>query len=602
MATQLNLQHCRDVLKEANAISMQRLDATFAQLNRNGEIVRAFKLGIPKKFSEYREYLDQYTSAANAKAQKWMDTPLVDNTVIDDYRYRQAFVTKRILQDEQGEEHTYLVQTLRRGYIETLTNGSGVNWDEARVEQVRSYPGNDNDLSDDPARYYVAKWENVSPEKRIDIVAYLEGKKTLTPSYRGQALVPHYVLYVLDATEDDGSATITLFLGNPRYKLESYSNALSEKHTDVTILHGCPRSIAQSVITAHKSLSASAEVGGQFSDGTVTLYLYKKTHANPKILENIITHRDCEYDYVTSYHWGIKDEDRDDYNIPTNVQIGWTYDKRVNSNGDGSVDITIIIAKRKYRDLDWATTFKSGVFQTDSKKQLGVVSDAVLFDISSPPAGTTYDRSAAKRGDCSSDVDTKRTVSTPIHQTITWATRFGTSTRDSFRNWVVAPDDAVTEPTTLYTLIQSLGSATNNNVSDDLNRDLSRNYLVSQSPYAGTSDVDTPESPRTVQTYERVKFTATDKKHYYQNIPVTYDVQGHTSSKDAHYYISLNNDRYNQEFKVKVIDLDGESTMESVMRTHGNSVTYTGGYWIAKRYVYRGEPLELRWKLIKTPP
>jgi len=42
--------------------------------------------------------------------------------------------------------------------------------------------------------------------------------------------------------------------------------------------------------------------------------------------------------------------------------------------------------------------------------------------------------------------------------------------------------------------------------------------------------------------------------------------------------------------------------MESVMRTHGNSVTYTGGYWIAKRYVYRGEPLELRWKLIKTPP
>ena len=599
MAAKYNIQHCRKVLRESDAIAMQRLDSTFAPLQRNGEIVRAWKIGTPDKFCMYREFLDDYTSVENTRPKKWAQSPMVDGEAVDDARYRQAFVRKAVLQDEQGENHTYLVQTLRRGYIETLTKGSGVNWDEARVEQIRSYPGNDNPMSTDPARYYSSKWENVSPESRLAIVEYLELKKTLTVQYRGASIGSYSVLYVLDSTEDDGSATITLFLGNPKYQVLLHSNALTERHTDTTVLHGCPRSVAQSIVTDHKSLGTSAEIGGQFSDGTVTLYLYTKTHEHPKILADIITHRDCEYDYVTSYRWGIKDADQNKYNIPTEKTAGWTYDKRVNSNGDGSVDVTIIIAKRKYREFDWETTFASGVFTTQSKKQLGVTNQD-LPDISNPEAGTTYDRRVTKLSDCAANVETGRTVSAPIRQTITWKTRFGTSTKDNFLNWVIGPD----EDGELKTLISSLGSGLNNSVTSGLKRDKSWDYHIVQTPYAGSTDT-VAEGERTIHGLERMEYTDAKRNHFFQTVPVTYDIKGHGSSADAHTYISLDGATYNQAFPVKVVDSQGDPTYPKTMRTHGNSVSFTGGYWMAKRYLYRGAPVAGigvgKWVQVKAP-
>jgi hypothetical protein len=404
---ELHLPYCKRVLAEAEAKLFPRFDDTGRPLLRDVEIQRGWIESVPEKASQLVDYLEIYTSAKNDEPLLYVDDPVASGEIFEG-RYRNAF-TQRIKQSDGrgGFEHV-IIQTLRKGFIENVLLEAGtIDWSEARVQKGRSLPPGDYDATSE--HYLMVFWPGVSPDAVKKVVDQINGRpddNIDNVRIREEAYGDNWHrVFTTYQMEEDGSATVFMFLALPEYTLYGLQGHLTDRQTDVTYVWGVPKGLAQDIITAFQATGRSARASYNTQQGLVDLTLYARDTTGLEI-EDDVSRLNCNATETTDYYWGISQNDAENtYNIPAQSD-GWTYSKNIRSNGDGSFDVTITGRQVSYRTYAFANTRVSGLSSEQEDKRLGLTNDANIPDISSPAQGDIYEMRRRINDDCSKDIIT----------------------------------------------------------------------------------------------------------------------------------------------------------------------------------------------------
>lgn len=391
---------CREILAPRNALLYKGTDLKYTSLATDAEITRVWKEGVADLIPQLCDFLDTWTDASNTVALNYVVDPQANGETFHG-KWRQAFVRPFFLQDNT----LALMQVLRRGYIEKLVEGTAFDWSEARVERAIRSPSHAAYGSDSPMIYLVLRLPNISPDKIHAIELEVEGlsSSTWAPEVRGEKYATGmYLLNKIVNIEDDGSATLTLFLGKTRLTLYGFSNWLTSRREDVVYHFNVPEELAQSVLTAAQGKGKSGTVSHSF-DTKLCDIIIRERNFNGEIYTGIRTSNSCGHYQLTDFYWGVTSPDA--YSAPTTYSSGVSYEKSVGNNGDGTWDIAISMTVRRYREYMTRLASISTLVTMHERQQLGVSTEAIP-DISTIPAGTSYQQDIRPNEDCSKDVVT----------------------------------------------------------------------------------------------------------------------------------------------------------------------------------------------------
>lgn len=260
---------CRDILDPQSAEFYDSLPNTFSALDPDGEINR-FWPNLEGSDNEvrlfgYQEFLYRWTDATNDTQQQWIDNPVVGKELVQG-RWRHA--KTQILTSKGGTERR-LVQTLRKGFIQTLLNGADVNFQEGRQVQRTSIPLDEE--------YVIIEWPNVDPSRVEVIVAEIAATSFVAPLVQNKQLSGTWyrINTVHDVNREDGSAVIRMILAKSQYTLNLYRSYGTEDHEDVIKYFQVPKVLVPAILLLHKvegtSIDASYGNAGGLVDLTVTV-------------------------------------------------------------------------------------------------------------------------------------------------------------------------------------------------------------------------------------------------------------------------------------------------------------------------------------------
>jgi hypothetical protein len=216
-----------------------------------------------------------------------------------------------------------LRHTLRKGYITTLLSGASIDWTEARWSPLGSTmsPGNastagvTNSGSDDPAKLIAVEFRNIAPERAASVCAEFSTGDYSNVVVEDVAVTGtwHRIMQSW-RKEDDGSATVTVYLGQPQFTLQSFANLNLVTSEDIYYLWGIPKALAQDIITAWKTTGSEEQLAGRsasasFSADSALVNLILSAKGNP--LANLTTDPmrvHCDTVEVHHYAWGYTEE------------------------------------------------------------------------------------------------------------------------------------------------------------------------------------------------------------------------------------------------------------------------------------------------------
>ena len=404
------LEAAREMLDEGSAILIPKTESLNIPLLGDNELVRGWDELQLEDIPQCVAYLEDYTSAKNTRKLNYVDDPQAGGETYTG-RYRHAFVRQIV----QGEVET-VIQVLRKGYIETLVSGANVIWDEARMRQSRKVTGNiyDDtplDASDvKPENYLEVSWTGVSPDKVNAIVGELDAlaADTFAPTIRKESYgTAWHRLFVASKIETDGSATVTLFLARPEFRLYGFRNYATERQSGIQYIWNVPKSLAQGIITAAKTARKSASVSYSPQRGLCDIIISDDNR--DYIFHSVITGQNCDTTSTTYYHWSVFDKAT--IAIPAST-AGTTVTSNIRPNGDGTYDITYTVSVRSFRETDWTDSLVAAHVTRDVYEQRGIYDDSQIEAMTTPaPQGVTQRRAIRIQADCSKDVTLSRDTS-----------------------------------------------------------------------------------------------------------------------------------------------------------------------------------------------
>jgi len=299
----------REILAEDKAMTYRGEDGTGAPIHGDREVKRVWVESVTDEIGDLIDFLERFTSASNTEEQYYVDNPKVDNETLDG-RWRNAYVFTRIVRNNQGEEELHIVQVLRRGYIRSLVSGGEIDWSEARLQSKWRSPGNSETGSSDPEQFLTVYWPNMAEDVCETVIKSFEALSNpgaFDPVIRGETQETDlYYLHSDWRNEDDGSTTLIMWLGQPRFTLSAYRNWGTARREDVIYHWNVPKIIAQTVLDSYKSSGKSASCSYQKNMALVDIVIYgpSTTEEDTGWLYTLVN---CDYYEVTRYIWGTTD-------------------------------------------------------------------------------------------------------------------------------------------------------------------------------------------------------------------------------------------------------------------------------------------------------
>jgi hypothetical protein len=338
-------------------------------------------------------------------------------------------------------EGGYLRLTLRKGYITSLVADSTLDWTEARLMDAKGYVAGVADIysiyntgANEPENYVTAIWPNISPSHVETIKASIEGLSSFDPTIKGQSYgTGLHRLHVDSRIEEDGSATIVLFMASPEFCLKGMSDWETKRSRTATFYWNVPKELAQGLIEFHKARGASCTPSYNGEKGLVDIVVYEKVYQET-ILKSIVTMQNCDATEYTDMYLGVYDYSL--YN-PMSPPAGVTYFRDVNANDDGSYDIIFKMRVRSLREYPFRRVADQTLQYIDQYAIKGSLDDGPEFE--SIP-GTIYRKRIDIRDDCSRDVEIDAAVDRHYEKTFTSTrTRFSAGATLIIRNASDAP-------------------------------------------------------------------------------------------------------------------------------------------------------------------
>lgn len=260
--------------------------------------------------------------------------------------YRVTLVDCKPRLTRSGEiEGTTLLMTIAKGLSTTL------DWDTARVEGIRELPGNSesvsgigNTTSDDDEKYLRVKFPYCSPIYVRAIVASIADTYS-NVTIRGEDHGTFHRIAAQIDFEDDGTATIHLFLARPQFTLNAYQDVDTAAERDVHYLWGVPKPLAQGIIDAWgTTLGHSATASYSTDQGTCDLVLSSKTEEQHN-LDTSALNVACDTTETYHFAWGYDESSLGDFlsNHGSSLDAGVNREIRVSSRGgDGLFDAVVM--------------------------------------------------------------------------------------------------------------------------------------------------------------------------------------------------------------------------------------------------------------------
>ena len=409
----LPLDIARDVLQEGDAKILPNLDDTYAHLVGDAELTRGWVEGASSKIPLLVDALDTFTSMANLDTgpSRFVDNPTASGEIYPG-RWRQAFV--RILKQAGtgGRPDKYIIaQTLRRGYIEKLINedSTDLDWTEARLDNKRSLPG-DSSPTNAEEKYIIVRWPNVSPDVVEAIKATIQALDATTfhPIIRKEDMGTGFTrLWCTSSIEDDGSATVSLLLAQPRFQVTGFDSVGSEREADITYLWNVPKVIAQGVIDAERATGKSLTASYNNELGVVDIVVRTKDFTGITALGDV-SRRNCNADETRDYRWGVSLAVAEATDIGV-VPDGSTVAKEIRANGDGSYDVIITTRTVNFRNIPAFLSEAAINHSITEEKKLNLTTQSP--GIISSPIGQIQTQRRIDKDDCSKDIIVRKRTS-----------------------------------------------------------------------------------------------------------------------------------------------------------------------------------------------
>lgn len=339
--TKLDIPVCKEILAESKAKTYRSQEVTMVPLRDDGEVKRCWTESVTDRYTDLLDFLTIFTSAKNTAPQYWVDDPLIDGEKLLG-KWRGAYNVAVVEQPyPDAPKKLVIVQTLRRGYITQLVTGTSIDWSEARLVNVFDAVGNATSGSDNPEQYVVVEWRGVCPKLSRSIINTFPDTSDLTvyiPEIKGEKIgTGYYKLHAEDKIEEDGSATITLYLANPRFSITSYTGWLTERSTDVTYHWNVPKTLAQTVVEGAKAKGVSVQCSYQQGQALVDIIIYARNSVSAS-LETQKNAEACYYSQYVSYYWGYAEALIPP--LPAKA-VGKYYTRQLSRNDDGTYDAVI---------------------------------------------------------------------------------------------------------------------------------------------------------------------------------------------------------------------------------------------------------------------
>ena len=395
---------CREELHSRNAILIREVNDASTSLVGDAEINRGWELSVPNYASSFREYLETYTDIDNVTPQKWTDNPVASSETFTG-RWRLAFVRRIRRQNPEGIDVDYIVQTLRKGYIESLAVGASLDYSEARLIDSRDLPaGTEATLvgGNTTENYITLQWNNISPYKIESIKAYINGlgADSFAPAIRGETSgTDWHRLYTVSKIEEDGSATLAVALAKPEYALKTFVEYGTANGSDVDYIWNCPKTLAQAVITAARVTGRSCTASYDTKTGTVDLVIRTKSTI-PEMVAGALSTSNCQIKDYTSMYLSVGNPYA--YEIPYASTQGITYNRDLRSNKDGTYDIQVTVRETLPKTIGPFTSV-STAFKNQETIQYRNFHE--MIDAPSATGSGIYRVSQSINQDCSYDAD-----------------------------------------------------------------------------------------------------------------------------------------------------------------------------------------------------
>ena len=418
---QIPMAVIRERYREQDAVLFDSLDSSIVPELSTEDLVRGWKESLPDLWSETRAYFELYSSTKNVAQQRYVDDPIA-STEVHKGRYRHSFL-RRV----QRQGIMYIVQVLRRGYYEAP------DWSAARIFQSRQMPGNAEAVtgvadtaSDSPERYLIVEFRGVEQRAEAAFVAALSGGTFTNPNVGGSVYKGlWHGIYVTTEQADDGFLTVRLLLARPQFTLNAYADIGGWRESDIVYLWNVPKDLSQTIITAWRNLAPTkgktATCSYNTAQGVVDIVLRKRTSAASET--NLgVTGLSCAYSETSISY--LNESDPLSRPLPVtphsiSANVGLSYRRQVDNNGDGTFNITITTRQRKTQGpLSFASEVSHGrtVTSRETRGWLGgyAVYDAAYPQPDPPAIGTTYVRDVSINEDCSLDIVDRIVTSKPL--------------------------------------------------------------------------------------------------------------------------------------------------------------------------------------------
>jgi len=217
--------------------------------------------------------------------------------------------------DSRGSrEPAVVTQIIAKGFTTTLLSGGSLVWTTARLIDNKELDGDsygslrtyETDNNSDQ-EFLTVRFPYIDPKKVETVKDEVQGLayNTFAPTIKTESYGSGWTrLWVNSRIEEDGSASVFLFLGNPRFNVEGFFKYDTSEAEDTIYLYDIPQQIVQSVINSYKSEGNSVRVQRDKSSGLFSLVI----STNPADPRDFIWHI-SEQDYlgVTArfYYWAV---------------------------------------------------------------------------------------------------------------------------------------------------------------------------------------------------------------------------------------------------------------------------------------------------------
>lgn len=368
----------RKFLREEEATLVSHASA---QIVLDAELIRCWQR-VPDKLAERMvEYLDLFTSVENEPTEQlYVYEPKATGLrgqetypgrwrVVKNYRSRGK--------DESGKEFSSVFQVLHDGYVTEL------DWSNCRLMSCNGYT---TDTNGNPLEsYHTVQFAHVAPTHVKAIQEQLLALTSVANQTIGTGTPREYtlsgtwhIISVDPVAEADGIYVINALLAKPECTLDAYRLYGTASGETVKYRWGVPKHLAQDVIDAWATACGTgASATASYRQGVVDLQL-----VNPVKDSDNTTFESAyaaAYTETTYQYWGASNKAAYPLSsVPGYGTNGYTFDRSVSKNSNGTYDIRIVVKLAKTQNLTQYNVTKTKGYTDTERTHTAVANEATV--------------------------------------------------------------------------------------------------------------------------------------------------------------------------------------------------------------------------------